>query len=100
MLDAVKAITLVGKKGINLQSYYIGNSEQYALKEFVMRMYETIGSHSQLNFGAIKMCGEPLDYKEFDTHKLKDEMNFVPEIKFEDGIKLLSKWIEEGEKSE
>lgn len=100
VLDAVKAITLVGKKGINLQSYYIGNSEQYALKEFVMRMYETIGSHSQLNFGAIKMCGEPLDYKEFDTHKLKDEMNFVPEIKFEDGIKLLSKWIEEGEKSE
>ncbi len=98
--DAVKAIALVGKKGINFKSYYIGNSEQHSLKEFVMRMYETIGSQSKLNFGAIKMCGEPLDYKEFNTHKLKDEMNFVPEIKFEDGIKLLSKWIEEGEKSE
>lgn len=91
--DAVKAIILVAEKGQNLGNYYIGNSNQIQLREFVKRMYKVLDSQSELLFGAVPMEAIVLDYKELNTTRLESELGFVPEVSFEEGIKRLSDWI-------
>lgn len=91
--DAVKAIILVAEKGQNLGGYYIGNSKQIPLRDFVKRMYAVIESTSELQFGVVPMEAILLNYNELDTGRLERELGFVPEVTFEDGIMKLSDWL-------
>lgn len=91
--DAVKAFILVAEKGKNLGNYYIGNSKQIPLREFVERMYKVLDSKSQLQFGAVPMEAIQVDYDGLDTGRLERELGFVPEVSFEEGIKRLGEWI-------
>ena len=91
--DAVKAFILVAEKGQNLANYYIGNSKQIPLREFVERMYKVLDSSSELQFGVVPMEAIVLDYNELDTGRLERELGFVPQVPFEEGIKRLSDWI-------
>lgn len=91
--DAVKAIIRVAERGCNLGNYYIGNSKQIPLREFVERMYKVLESSSELKFGAVPMESIQIDYDDLDTGRLERELNFIPEISFEDGIKRLSEWM-------
>ena len=91
--DAVKAIILVAEKGQNLANYYIGNSKQIPLREFVERMYKVLDSKSELQFGAVPMEAIVLDYNELDTGRLERELGFAPQVSFEEGIKKLGDWI-------
>lgn len=98
--DAVKAIILVAERGNNLENYYIGNSKQRLLREFVLSMHETVRSTSELHFGEVKMGSVLLNYDEFDTYKLEHDLGFKSEITFEQGITLLSEWIRAEENDE
>lgn len=91
--DAVKAFILVAEKGQNLANYYIGNSKQIPLREFVERMYKVLDSSSELQFGVVPMEAIVLDYNELDTGRLERELGFVPQVSFEEGIKRLSDWL-------
>lgn len=91
--DAVRAILLVAEKGKNLENYYIGNSEQKLLKDYVLSMHKVVGSMSELRFGEIERHSKSLEYDEFDVNKLERELGFKSEISFEQGIKYLSEWI-------
>lgn len=90
--DAVKAILLVAKEGRANASYYIGNAEQRMLRDYVLEMKSVLHSNSELLFGAIPFAGTMLTYKEFDTKKLQ-EMGFMPEVSFEEGIIRTRDWI-------
>lgn len=92
--DAVKAILLAGEKGQENESFYIGNSIQYPLKEFIYKMKQVTGSDSELLFGKVPFNGALLSFSEFDTKKM-EKLGFRPEISFEEGIKLLQQWIQE-----
>lgn len=91
--DAVKAIILVAEKGQNLGNYYIGNSKQIPLREFVERMYKVLDSTSELRFGVVPMEAIVLDYNELDTGRLERELGFKPQVSFEEGIKKLGDWL-------
>lgn len=91
--DAVKAIILVAEKGQNLGNYYIGNSKQIPLREFVERMYKALESKSDLQFGAVPKEAIQLDYDKLDTERLERELGFIPEVPFEEGINRLSEWL-------
>lgn len=91
--DAVRAILLVAEKGKNLENYYIGNSEQKLLKDYVLSMHKVVGSMSELRFGEIERKSTSLEYDEFDVGKLEREFGFKPEVLFEQGIRYLSEWI-------
>ena len=93
--DAVKAIVFVGKKGEQESSYYIGNSNQRLLKEYVTEMKQVLKSESNLLFGEVPFKGARLTYEEFDTKKL-EKLGFVPEVSFTEGIRLTRNWILEG----
>lgn len=90
--DAAKAIVFAGKNGRPDSTCYIGNPEQFPLKEFVLRMKKVLQSNSGLLFGAVPFAGASLSYHEFDTRKL-EKMGFAPEVFFEQGVLLTRDWI-------
>lgn len=92
--DAVEAILKVAEgKSIYNESVYIGNSEQRPLREFVLKMKETINSKSKLCFGAVKYNGALLTYREFNVKKLEKKLKFHPKVSFYSGIQNTKKWI-------
>ena len=89
MADAVEEIILCAEKGKSNHSYYIGNSKQRPLKEFVLEAKEVLKSTSQIDFGAVEFNGVELTYIEFDTGKVERELGYVPKVSFKQGIKHL-----------
>ena len=91
--DAVDAIRLAAVNGKTNNNYYIGNSVQHPLREFVIRMNNIVGKNAILDFGAFPSNGNYLSYKEFETTKLENEFGFVPKYSFEEGIEKTLEWI-------
>lgn len=87
--DAVEAIQIVGEQGRSGSDYYIGNSAQQPLKQYVLKMQEISESKSDLKFGSIAFHGPTNVYSDIDTQKLEREFGFVPKVHFEQGILLL-----------
>ena len=98
--DAVRAIALAGIRGTNLGEYYIGNSTQRPLRNFVKEMHAIINPAAVLNFGAIPSAGPFLTYAEFNTNGLGEDLDFLPEVSFADGIAYTYQWLREVEKNE
>lgn len=94
--DAVKQIILAAEKGKTNQEYYIGNSEQRKLKDFLIDMKTVLKSNSNLKFGDVPMPERCLTYHEFDTEKM-ERLGFKPKVPFIDGIIMTSNWIKEQE---
>ena len=94
--DAVKAIILAGKEGIENSSYYIGNVDQKPLKEYIVEMRDVLKSVSELAFGEVPFVGPRLTYHEFSTRGLT-ELGFFPAVSFAEGIKLTKDWMVEVE---
>ncbi|MCI8483284.1 MAG: NAD(P)-dependent oxidoreductase [Lachnospiraceae bacterium] len=92
--DAVRAMILAGKKGEKNSEYYIGNTRQYPLKEFVLQMKETLESQSELLFGQVPLKTAMLTYHEFDTARI-ETLGFKPEVDFVQGIKMTKEWMME-----
>ena len=91
--DAARAVYLVIEKGVNNNSYYIGNSEPTILKEYVLEMKRILNSNSEIVFGAVPFTNVALSYQEFDMAKLKRELGFIPETSFEKGITMMKEWL-------
>lgn len=92
--DAVRAIVRVSENGKAFSSYYIGNSKVRPLREFVLDMKKILKSESALNFGKIPFNGAILDYTKFNTAKLEEELNIIPEISFKMGVEFTKDWME------
>jgi len=90
--DAVKAIIEVAKKGRKNVFYYIGNKEIKSLKEYVIKIKELIDNSARLNFGKVKNNCE-INYAKINTTLLQDEINYIPSMKFDEGIKKTYEWL-------
>ena len=90
--DAVKQMVLLSRDGQPNHNYYIGNSQQRKLREFVLEMKEIVGSRSLIKFGAIKFDGPMLSYSEFDT-KAMMKLGFSPQYIFADGVRKTYNWM-------
>ncbi|NTV78477.1 MAG: NAD(P)-dependent oxidoreductase [Clostridiales bacterium] len=87
--DAVKAICLAGISGKKNSAYYIGNSKQKPLREYILEAKNITGSDSVLKFGEIQYQG-PLDsFQGIDTERLFRELHFIPSVTYEKGIGMI-----------
>lgn len=92
--DAVRQIRFALEKGEGLNSYYIGNKEQFKLRQFVEKIKIALNSDVKLNFGAVEFSGAYFEYKNvIDTDSVFN-LGFVTEIDFETGVKLLKESID------
>lgn len=92
--DAVKSILMAGTEGKGNESYYIGNSFQRPLKDFILEMKTVLGSESELKFGAVPLNAPSITYEEFDTKKVEREFGIKSNVTFQEGIKRVKKWME------
>lgn len=92
--DAVRQIRFASEKGMNLNSYYIGNKEQFKLRQFVEKIKIALNSDVKLNFGAVKFSGAYFDYRSVIDTDSVFSLGFMSEIDFETGVKLLKDSIE------
>lgn len=90
--DAMRMIKAVADGGKPFESYYIGNSMQRPLRDFVIEAKKIINSSSELLFGAVPFTGQALDYTEFDCGKM-EMLGVVPEISFSEGIRRTASWV-------
>jgi len=93
--DAVRMMRIASIKGRNNESYYIGNSCQEPLKNYLIRMKDVLKSKAELVFGAISLDIPTITYKEFDTCKMENEFGVKTEIDFETGIVKVKNWLME-----
>lgn len=88
--DAVDEIILAAERGTPNNAYYIGNSSQRPLREFVLEIKDILNSKSLINFGAVVSNQGTLQYTEFDTKQVESEFGYVPKVSFKQGIKRLA----------
>lgn len=91
--DAVRAIVLAGEKGLKNKSYFIGNKYPRVLKEYVLELLGLYGKQDLALFGALESKSVSLEYNEFDTMALYDNLGFVAKTGFVPGIVKLREWI-------
>jgi len=94
--DAINALIKMGELGRASSNYYIGNKKPRPLKEFILDMKDCVDKNMQIQFGEIPFDGARLDYTEFDTMSLFNEIGFECQVTFKDGIRKTIKWIVSG----
>ena len=91
--DAVREMCLAAEKGKNNNEYYIGNGKPRPLKEYLQCIRDVVAPDMELILGEISFLGVSLDYNKFDTGSAFDDLGFLPEYTFEQGIRLTAEWI-------
>lgn len=98
--DAVDEIILTAERGTPNNAYYIGNSFQRPLREFVLEIKDILNSESLINFGAVVSNQGTLQYTEFDTKQIESEFGYKPKVNFKEGIKRLADSILERDENQ
>lgn len=94
--DAVRAIEYIIRNGSHFSRYYIGNSQQRSLREYVEEMKEVLLSDSSIGYGEVPYVDNGFLYENLDCSKL-ERMGFKIETSFSDGILKTRDWIEREE---
>jgi len=87
--DVAKAMYLLANTSCIEGIYNIASGISRQLKDFVIEMKDICKSESVLQFGAIPYSSEGIVSFEPIVDKLKENLEWVCEIKFEDGIKKI-----------
>jgi len=91
--DAARAFVLLAEKGKGNRNYYIGNREPRKLKYFLTEMRDAVAPDMEIGIGELAFDGVGLNYTEFNTNALYEDLNFEPETEFKDGIRQTMEWI-------
>ena len=92
--DAVKIITAITEKGHNNREYYIGSQNPHKLKEFLTELGIIMGASSNLHFGKFPDPAVTIKYDEFDIYAVEKDLNIIPKVCFEEGIRKTIEWIQ------
>ena len=91
--DAVEAFYLLGVKGVNNRAYYIGSMEVQPLRNYLLRLRDTIDPNIEIGLGELPFNGVSLTYKEFDIFAIQKDTDFSPSVSFEEGIRRTRDYI-------
>ncbi|HDX9638871.1 TPA: NAD-dependent epimerase/dehydratase family protein [Bacillus mobilis] len=95
VIDAVRALYLLGEKKTNENCYFIGSGSPRILKEYLLAVEEIFGNNAEIGLGEKPEDGLKYYYDWFDTTPLQRDTNFKALNSFEENIK---KTIEENKK--
>ena len=93
VLDAVRALRLLGERGKPFCEYVIGSGAARPLRQFLLELREVLAPRSELLFGDIPFEGLSLPLKAFDSTPLRRDTGFEPEIPFSEGIQRTMSWM-------
>lgn len=102
--DAGRAFYLAGIKGKHGAVYCLGSGVAVPLKEYMLIVRDTIDRKLKVEIGGIDYSPNQVMYLCADISNLTEDTGFVPEIKFEEGVRRTVLWykdqIEHGDKDE
>ncbi|WP_099203838.1 NAD-dependent epimerase/dehydratase family protein [Scatolibacter rhodanostii] len=93
--DAVRAMRLLGERGVPFSAYTIGSGKVRPLRDFIQELCLTVAPHKTPVFGKVSFEGGSLSANAFDTTPLHTDTGFIPEISFREGVERTMKWIQE-----
>ena len=85
--DAARAFYLLGKTGKNAAGYPLGSGIVRPLKEYISAIRDAIDPALPIGFGEIPYAPNQVMYLCADISALTADTGFLPETKFEDGIR-------------
>ncbi len=94
--DAAEAFSMIGEKGVNDRTYYIGSQNPQKLKKYLIEMKNLVNPTLTIGLGELPFRGVSLSYDEFDIHAVQKDTGFIPRVEFSEGIKRTIAWIKEG----
>ena len=94
--DAAKAFRLIGEHGRENRNYIIAQGMAGPLRDFLNVVKDVVDPKAELGFGELAFNGYYLPKECYDITQLAEDTGFVPEITFEEGIRLTSDWIRSG----
>ena len=99
--DVAKALFLLAVKGKNNETYCVANGNHEMLKDYIVQIKNAINKDIELKLGVIPYNEKQVMNLNVDVTKIKEQIGFVPENTFEEGIKKTIEWYKErGSKDE
>ena len=93
--DAALAMCLLGEKGIDGKIYCIGGGTVRPLYEYIQMIRDNIDKDAELGLGDIEYGKDQVMYLCADITDLKQDVGFLPEYTFEEGIKKTIEWYKQ-----
>ncbi len=93
--DAARALYLLGEKETN-GCYCLGSGHTRLLSEYVACIQNAVGNGVKADIGAIPYRQNQIMYLCADIQKLTDEVGFIPQYSFEQGIQETVEWVKRG----
>lgn len=91
--DVANIFYLLYKNGLNGKIYVIGNGEKRKLKEYVEMIKDTINNNYKIVYGTIPYYDNQVMYLCADTSDLVNDLNYVQNYKFNEGVNELYEWF-------
>lgn len=94
--DAARALLMLGASSLSVQSrtYCLAGEAEDGLREYILRLCRAAGAdESLLGFGEIPYGSAQVMYLTADINRLWQDVGFVPETTFDDGIKKTIEWV-------
>lgn len=100
IIDAARILALLGAKGKDNRTYYIGSLEPRPLKSYLKIMRDAIDPDISIGLGEIRSNGICVDYRALNIKSVLEDTGYSPTVRFEQGIKETVNWIRENMKYE
>ena len=91
--DAARALLLLAEDGISERIYCIGSGVVRQLKEYMECIGKVINPKISLGIGELPYAPNQVMELYADITALQEDTGFIPEIGFEEGIRLTAEWI-------
>lgn len=85
--DAVRALLLLAEKGRDGEIYNISSGKTKTLREYIEIVRAIISPEGEIGFGDIPYGDGTVMHLEGDIEKITNEVGFIPETSFEEGIR-------------
>jgi nucleoside-diphosphate-sugar epimerase len=92
--DTGRALFLLGQKGVDGKIYCLGSGIGKPLKEYLEIIKNMINPDYICGYGEIPYTDKSIRYHCADVSDLTDDVGFVPEISFEEGIKEIIRIVD------
>ena len=91
--DCVKCLYLIGKSSNSEKYYYIGGINPKSLREFIEIVRDVVSPNSNIGFGKRTEDGTIYKKEWFTMQKTMENLRFIHEYSFVEGIKKTVDWV-------
>ncbi len=90
--DAARAMVALARSGKHGQIYCLGSGDPKPLKEYIMKIRDTVSPEALLGLGDVPYAPKQVMYLCADITDLTADTGFVPKTSFEEGIRETAAW--------